>query len=54
MIVVGYGDQEPVRAASAEPGLNRRAEIVISAENPSDPLPPDGIRTRPRMEFGGG
>lgn len=43
MIVVGYGDQEPVRAASAEPGLNRRAEIVISAENPSDPLPPDGI-----------
>ncbi len=43
MIVVGYGDQEPVRATSAEPGLNRRAEIVISAENPSDPLPPDGI-----------
>lgn len=43
MIVVGYGDQEPMRAASAEPGLNRRAEIVISAENPSDPLPPDGI-----------
>lgn len=44
MIVVGYGDQEPVRADAslAEAAVNRRAEIVISAENPTDPLPPDG------------
>lgn len=43
MIVVGYGDQEPVRAnvLRTEAAVNRRAEIVVCAENPTDPLPPD-------------
>lgn len=43
MIVVGYGDQEPLRPGVQGAGAveNRRAEIVISVENPTDPLPPN-------------
>lgn len=40
MLVVGYGDQRPL---SGEGGTSRsrRVELVLSAENPTEPLPGD-------------
>ena len=38
MLVVGYGDQRPVTGGDGI-GLSRRVELVLSDENPMEPLP---------------
>ena len=38
MLVVGYGDQRPVSGADGV-GRSRRVELVLSADNPTEPLP---------------
>lgn len=38
MFVAGYGDQRPVHAGDSF-GRSRRVELVLSVENPTEPLP---------------
>ncbi len=38
MFVAGYGDQRPVHAGDSF-GRSRRVELVLSGENPTEPLP---------------
>ena len=40
MLVAGYGDQRPVSGEGAA-SRSRRVELVLSAENPTEPLPGD-------------
>ena len=40
MLVVGYGDQRPV-SGDGGASRSRRVELVLSAENPTEPLPGD-------------
>jgi hypothetical protein len=38
IVVAGYGDQRPLHAGDGF-GSSRRVELVLSTENPTEPLP---------------